>query len=397
MAVTSSRGRRNLDIWPGFVDALATLLMAIIFLLMIFVVAQFFLTEALSGRDAALNRLQGRLSELSDLLSLEQQRSQELSEDIARLSSELQATLAERHTLGLALEAAEERAREAEGLASALTRSLAQSEAERARAEESAAEQSRRLNRLAADVAALQALKEELEDEIRALAARAEEQGEALVEEREISESARAQIALLNKQLGALRDQLQQLNAALEASEALSAEQKVELESLGRRLNAALATKVQELARYRSEFFGRLRDALGDQAGVRIVGDRFVFQSEVLFPTASAQLEQDGRGDILQVAETLKSVAERIPDDLDWVLQVEGHTDAVPIATERYPSNWELSTARAMSVLRLLSEAGIPPERLSAAGFGEYHPLDPGASAEAYQRNRRIELKLTQR
>jgi chemotaxis protein MotB len=171
----------------------------------------------------------------------------------------------------------------------------------------------------------------------------------------------------------------------------------VEIAALGQRLNAALASRVQELARYRSEFFGRLREALGDQPDIRIVGDRFVFQSEVLFETGSAELEAEGQAQLRRVADVLKDVARRIPPDIDWILQVEGHSDRIPIATPLYPSNWELSSARAMSVVRLLIEQGIPAAKLSAAGFGEFHPIGAGNDAAALRRNRRIEIKLTQR
>ena len=162
-------------------------------------------------------------------------------------------------------------------------------------------------------------------------------------------------------------------------------------------LNAALAGKVQELARFRSEFFGRLREALGDRPDIRIEGDRFVFASEVLFARGSAELEPAGRAQIVRVADTLKQVAAKIPADVEWILQIDGHTDRTPIATAQFPSNWELSQARAMSVLRLLQDSGIPANRLAAAGYAEYKPLDPGDSEAAYRRNRRIELKLTQR
>ncbi len=194
-----------------------------------------------------------------------------------------------------------------------------------------------------------------------------------------------------------MREQLQQLAAALDASEKKAAEQQVQIQSLGQRLNAALAGKVQELARFRSEFFGRLREALGDRPDIRIEGDRFVFPSEVLFERGSAELEPAGRAQIVRVADTLKQVAAKIPADVDWILQIDGHTDRVPIATPQFPSNWELSQARAMSVLRLLQDSGISANRLAAAGYAEYKPLDPGDSETAYRRNRRIELKLTQR
>ena len=257
--------------------------------------------------------------------------------------------------------------------------------------------QRQELARLANDIAALRALKEELERETAALAATAEQTDSALIEERRVSESARAQIALLNQQTAALREQIRQLAATLETAEEKAREQEVQIVNLGQRLNAALASKVQELKRYRSEFFGRLREALGDHPDIRIVGDRFVFQSEVLFGSGSAELEEEGRLQLLRVADVLKDVSDRIPEDIDWVLRVDGHTDTRPIDTILYPSNWELSTARAISVVRLLIERGIPADRLVAAGFGEFHPLDDRDSEAAFRRNRRIELKLTQR
>ena len=372
----NSRARRHLDIWPGYVDALATLLMVIIFLLMVFVLAQFYLSQALSGRDAALRTLQGQLAELADTLALERDESTKRANELSRLQATLQSTLTERDSLRAALDEAN------------TARATGQTKLDANAAE---------IARLNADVAALQALKADLEKEATALAGKSKEAEGALIEERKLSESARAQVALLNQQLSALRAQLEALNEQLAGYEKKSAEQQVEIASLGARLNTALASKVQELSRYRSEFFGRLRELLGDQAGIRVVGDRFVFQSEVLFQPGSAAIEPEGRKQLLAVARTLKELMPRIPDTLDWVLQVEGHTDRVPINTAQFPSNWELSAARAISVIRLLSEAGIPLSRLAAAGFGEYHPLDSGNDEAAFRRNRRIELKLTQR
>ncbi len=367
------------DIWPGFVDALANLLLVFIFVLMVFVLAQFFLSQTLSGRDAALRLLQGQLSELADVLALERKAKDELSASVVRLSEELQASIAAREALGAQVLALTQRAETAEADAAA------------------SQEAQRQAAKLAADIVALQALKEDLEKQAQSLAARAEEAGQALVAERELSESARAQVALLNQQMAALRQQLAGLQAALSDAEAKDKAQQVEIASLGQRLNAALASRVQELSRYRSEFFGRLREVLGDQPDIRIVGDRFIFQSEVLFETGSADLETDGQAQLRRVADVLKEVARRIPADIDWILQVEGHTDRIPISTPLYPSNWELSSARAMSVVRLLIEQGIPAARLSAAGFGEFHPIDAGNDLAALRRNRRIEIKLTQR
>ena len=232
---------------------------------------------------------------------------------------------------------------------------------------------------------------------IRELSAQAERIGDDLTKEQRASQDARKQVGILNRQLTALRQQLARLNAALEASEAKAAAQTVQIVSLGKRLNEALASKVQELARYRSEFFGRLREAVGNRSGIRIVGDRFVFQSEVLFSSGSASLNPGGRAQIGKLAATLTEIAARIPSDLNWVLRVDGHTDRRPIRTAQFPSNWELSSARATAVVKDLIARGVPAQRLVAAGFGEFQPLDLRGDEVAYRRNRRIEFKLTQR
>ena len=383
MARASRRPQRDINIWPGFVDALTTLLLALVFLLTIFVLAQFFLGEALLGRDNALRRLQGDMGDLAELLSLERKANQELRGNIAQMSQELESSVAARD--GLA-----ERTRVLGLKLDETDRDLRASRAATAEARE-------KIARVVADIAALTALRDELEKKAAGLAARVETTDRNLIEERKVSESARAQVALLNRQMAALNEQLARLNEALQASEKLTAEQKAQVSALGSRLNAALAGKVQELSRYRSEFFGRLREVLGDHPDIRIVGDRFVFQSEVLFETGSADIGPTGAEQLARLAALLAELAARIPADIDWVLRIDGHTDRVPIGTPRYPSNWELSSARALSVLRFLMTRGMPANRLAAAGFGEYHPLDERRDEIAYRRNRRIEIKLTER
>ena len=215
--------------------------------------------------------------------------------------------------------------------------------------------------------------------------------------EKDLSAEARAQVALLNQQLSAVRQQLVRLNAALEAAEAKDEEQEAVIADLGKRLNVALAQKVEELSRYRSEFFGRLREVLGDRRDIHVAGDRFVFQSEVLFASGSAEIGINGQQQLAQLARTLLEIAKSIPPEISWVLRVDGHTDVIPISTPRFPSNWELSTARAVSVVKFLVDQGIPPARLTAAGFGEFQPLDSRDDEIGHRRNRRIELKLTER
>jgi chemotaxis protein MotB len=342
MAFSSRRQRRSsIDIWPGFVDALSQLVMVIIFLLLVFTAGQFYLTNALSGRDEALRDLTAKLNVLTDQLALAARENKDLKLNLSELSSQLQAATAARDEL---------------------TNRLARSNDATAQANRNAA-------------AAKQ---------------------DAAQRDAKLSE-AQSTVDQLNQQILALRQQLQQIAAALDASEAKSKDQQVQIADLGKRLNAALASKVEELARYRSEFFGRLREVLGDRPDIRVVGDRFVFQSEVLFALGSADLSDNAKKQLLPVAQALKDISSKIPPDINWVLRVDGHTDKRPITTAQFPSNWELSTARAISVVRFFMDQGIPANRLVAAGFGEYQPIDTRDSEDAYRRNRRIELKLTER
>jgi chemotaxis protein MotB len=353
MAISSRRQRRpSIDIWPGFVDALSQLVMVIIFVLLVFTAGQFYLTDALSGRDAALKSLRQQIDSIAAQLAIEKKNSADLKIEMTQLSSLLQASNAERDRLTNRLADLGAQADEANAKARQATADLQ--------------------NRLAT------AQQE--------LAARDQKLGEA-----------QTTVDLLNQQIAVLRQQLQQIAAALDASEAKSKQQDVQIADLGKRLNAALASKVEELARFRSEFFGRLREVLGNRPDIRIVGDRFVFQSEVLFGLASADLSDDAKRQLLPVADALKELAAKIPLDLNWVLRVDGHTDRRPISTTQFPSNWELSTARAISVVKFLAASGIPPERLAAAGYAEFEPLDNRDDEIAYRRNRRIELKLTDR
>lgn len=433
------RQRQAFDIWPGFVDALSALLIIIIFLLMVFTLAQFFLGEILSGRNQALERLNRQVAELSEMLSLERSTNAGLREDVARLTTDLQASTAAREQLAGqlaellpqrdALQAELDAARETisadrESIKTQLAE-IAQINRDIKALQDVRAELEKKVSELAATIAerdrsltALRDRSKELEAKlaseqertalaqkevekkdltIRELSAQAERIGDDLTAEQQASREARERVEALNRQLAALRQQLARLNAALEASEAKAAAQNVQIVSLGKRLNEALASKVEELARYRSEFFGRLREALGNRSGIRVVGDRFVFQSEVLFPSGSANLNPGGRDQIAKLASTLSNIAARIPDDLNWVLRVDGHTDRRPIRTAQFPSNWELSSARAIAVVKALIARGVPAQRLVAAGFGEFQPLDTRRDEVAYRRNRRIEFKLTQR
>ena len=339
MALPSRRQRRlGIDIWPGFVDALSQLLIIIIFVVMIFTAAQFYLTRALSGSESAVSSLTKEIAILRDRLALDEKTNKDLSENLAQVSSELQASIAARDQLQAQI--ADLTARVDEGRSTA---------------------------------------RDELADKDAALAQKDTE------------------AALLNQQILALRDQLARISAALDVSEQKTKDQDVQITDLGKRLNAALANKVQELASYRSEFFGRLREILGDRPDIRIVGDRFVFQSEVLFAPGSADLGAEARHELDLLGGALRQIATKIPPEIPWVLRVDGHTDKRPISTSQFPSNWELSTARATAVVKYLIEQGISPDRLAAAGFGEVQPIESANSDDAYRKNRRIEFKLTER
>lgn len=339
MALARSRHRAGVDYWPGFVDALSTLILGIIFLLTVFVVVQFVLSQEVTGKDTALQRLSARLSQLTELLSLEQTNKLSLEEQVAQLRA-----------------------------------SLAASEGERDR---------------------YKGLYEELGSGSATAQGKVTELSGQLDAEKRISLRALAQVEVLNQQIAALRRQLNALEQALEVSEKRDQESQSRISELGQRLNLALAQRVQELSRYRSDFFGRLRAILGNRPDVRVVGDRFVFPSEVFFDVGQSALKPEGRAEIDKIASALLEVDKQIPQEIPWVLRVDGHTDVRPIGGGR--SNWDLSAARAIAVVQYLISKGISPQRLVAAGFGEFQPIDTGNTEEAYSRNRRIELKLTER
>jgi chemotaxis protein MotB len=341
MALARARRERTVEYWPGFVDALSTLVLGIVFLLSTFVVVQFYLSQEVTGKDVALARLNAQIAELTELLSMEKTGKATLEETLSTLRASLAAAEGERDRFKGLYEGIGSGAADAEGKVTALTGQLDS--------------------------------------------------------EKQISARALAQVELLNQQIAALRRQLAELEDALEASEKKDKEAQGRIADLGQRLNVALAQRVQELSRYRSEFFGRLRAILGNRPDIRVVGDRFVFQSEVLFDTGSAAMRPEGKVELDKLASALLELEKQIPPEIAWVLRIDGHTDVRPISSPQFPSNWELSSARAISVVQYLISRGISPQRLVAAGFGEFQPLDTGTGEDAYRRNRRIELKLTER
>jgi chemotaxis protein MotB len=424
MAVAPRNSRRSsIDIWPGFVDALAQLLMVIIFILLVFTAGQFYLSEALSGRDKALQQLQQQVNELGDLLAMERRAGEDLRARAADLSAQLESSVAERDrltgqlrdadtTVSADKEKIELQLREIESLRrdlDALKTVRADLEAKIATLAQQQApkdvgalrDRTKELEaRLSAEQERTSLAQKEIDARdirLREVGSRADRAEQSLAAEKEISRNALARVDQLNAQLAALRDQLSRIAAALDVSEAKVKEQQGQIVELGKRLNLALVNKVEELARYRSEFFGRLREILGDRPGIHIVGDRFVFQSEVLFAPGSAELSDDAKKELAPVIATLKEVSAKIPPDINWILRVDGHTDRRPINNPQFPSNWELSAARAISVVRFAVDEGIPASRVAAAGFADKQPIDPRSSEDAYRRNRRIELKLTER
>ena len=474
MVARSHRSERSSNIWPGFVDAISTLLIIIIFLLMVFTIAQFFLSEILTGRNDALDRLNRQIAELSEVLALEQKSNEDLKIEIKQLTNKLNNSITAGEYLAQNLAImTENRNRLVETLAAkekelqdslsgniSLTQALAvmtqkndrlaetldKKEKEQSVDREKIRVQLATLQSLKNDIESLRKARKALEEKIVALVANLEENkskltavrdrskvleaalssekertalvqrelnekkiglktltanlltsSQALAAQRSLSEKATARINLLNRQIVELRRQLAKISLALEASEEKAKSQNFQIVNLGKRLNEALAHKVQELAKFRSEFFGKLRQALGNTQGVRVEGDRFVFQSEVLFPSSSTVLFGNGERQIIELAKTLKDIASRVPKEVDWILRVDGHTDDRPIKTAYYPSNWELSAARAIAVVKKLVAQGIPPHRLAATGFGEFRPIDNRQSKIAFSRNRRIEFKLTGR
>lgn len=339
------RGRRRSmeygEFWPGYVDVLSTLLLVVTFLMSIFMLSQYFATQEAAGKDTVLQRLNRQISELTSLLSLEKGKSKEAQDEMAELQAMLATLKADNEKLSGVAALGDESTRSAVGQIGSLTSELDQQKA--------------------------------------------------------VSQEALAKVDLLNQQLAQLRRQIAALNEALDASEKKGEVSDKTIKDLGQRLNAALARQVQELQRYRSDFFGRLNDLLKDRKDIRVVGDRFVFESEVLFGSGAATLTPEGLAALDPIADAIADLGKQIPKEIDWAVQIDGHTDIRPIASAQFPSNWELSTARASSVVKHMIARGVPAERLVAAGYGEYQPIEQGTDDASLQKNRRIELKLTNR
>ena len=341
MALSRRRRNEEAPYWPGFVDAMAQLLLVIIFLLSVFMIAQFLLARQISGQDSVLGQLKSQISELTQLLALEKAGKADSDALLLSLTDDLNAQKLKTADLLASLQAENSNATSA-----------------------------------GSTIAGLQT---------------------TLDDEKKLTSDALAKVELLNQQIAAMRRQLSQISALLDDSEARNRGSETQIADLGRRLNTALAQKVQELSKFRSEFFGRLRQILSQRSDILVVGDRFVFQAEVLFSKGNADLNEAGQAEMLKLADALKQLETEIPQDIAWVLRVDGHTDSDQLRGSIFKTNWELSAARAISVVKFLQAQGVLPNHLVAAGFGEFQPLAPGNSEEAKSENRRIELKLTER
>ncbi len=376
--------------WPGFVDALATLLMVIIFVLMVFVLIQVNLAYRVSGQDATLGEMRQQLASLSELLNIERRASADLAANLAQITNQLNSSNAGRAELEAELSSVQAALTMRNSEIAKLAARQADIEASLAAARASLEERLGALQLAEGQLAMAQAKNQSATNKIGTLSAE-------ITASKAETEASRAEVAEMTRALAALRLRIEDLTNLLAEKERETTRDKVAIANLGRSLNNALATRVQELQRFRSEFFGRLRDVLKGRDDVQIVGDRFVFQSEVLFAQGQAEIGPQGQEQLAKLAITLADIAQKIPGDINWILQVDGHTDNVPIRAGRYADNWDLSTERALSVVRYLNQQGLPANRLAAAGYGEYQPLDASDSANARRKNRRIELKITQR
>jgi chemotaxis protein MotB len=385
------RGRRGgsngLDAWPGYVDALSTLLMVTIFVLLVFVLAEAFLSSALSGSDNTINQLRGQIAELSSALSLEQSNNASLAQELAALNSQLSDVKAANANLSSQLAAANA-ARGADAVnIRALSGQLsdAQAQAQSATA------------RIAALQGQLAAQAQAAANAPPSMSAQLQETQQQLAAQKNVSQSALDEVDLLNQQVAALRLQMAMLAQALDAAEAADKQDNIQIVDLGKQLNEALARKVEELQQYRSEFFGTLRSILANEPNIKIVGDRFVFESDVLFPLDQATMTPAGQAEIGDVAKVIKKIAGKIPPSVNWVLSVDGYADAQPVTGGPFRDNYDLSAARALAVLHLLVADGVPADRVAATAFGSANPIATGTTVQDYAQNRRIEFRLTNR
>jgi len=371
------RGDNGLDAWPGYVDALSTLLMVTIFVLLVFVLAEAFLSSALTGSDNTISQLRDQIAELSSALSLEKSNSASLSQELAALNAQLAAAKSANTQLTAQLASA--------------NGSIASLTAAQTSLQEQLSDAQAQSNSTNARIAALES------QSGGDLQAQLTQTQSKLSAQTQVSQAALNEVDLLNQQLAALRLQMAMLAQALDAAQAADAKDHVQIVDLGKQLNEALARKVEELQSYRSEFFGTLRAILANQPNIKIVGDRFVFESDVLFPVDQATLTPAGQAEIADVADAIKKIAAKIPPNINWVLSVDGYADSQPITGGPYHSNFDLSAARSLAVIDLLIKNGVPADRIAATANGAANPIANGNTKADYAQNRRIEFRLTSR
>ena len=378
MIRSRNRTRRSADIWPGFVDAISTLLLVLIFLLTIFISSEFLLSKLLSTKDDALDNLNMQIYQLSELLSLEKKENKDLTSTISNLNDKLNNSSMTSDLLSMEFADLKNKNIEVNRLLTLLKESSNQIKEENKNLDIKNTDIESELKQLLFTLRATQVNLIKAEQKIK------------------LSEAAKNQVSLLNMQVLELREQLNIIQNLLDINLEDIKKKDIQIVELGRKLNTALAVKVGELTQYKSEFFGRLRAILGNRDDIQIVGDRFIFQSEVLFASGSAEVGIEGGVQLRKLSKILLDITKDIPKDIPWVLQIQGHTDQNPINTALYPSNWELSAARAISVGRVLILSGVSSDKISVAGFAEFQPLEFGNDPASYRKNRRIEIKLTQ-
>ena len=378
MARSRNRTRRSADIWPGFVDAISTLLLVLIFLLTIFVSSEFLLSKLLSNKDDALEGLNMQIYQLSELLSLEKRENKDLTSTISKLNEKLNNSSITSDLLSMEFSDLKNKNIELNRLLNSLKENT---------------------NQIKEENKNLDLKNTNLESELKDLLSTLRATHVNLIKaekEVKLSEAAKNQVTILNMQIAELREQLNIIQNLLDINLEEIKQKDIHIVELGKKLNTALAVKVGELTQYKSEFFGRLRSILGNRDDIQIVGDRFIFQSEVLFASGSAEVGIEGVVQLTKLSKILLDTTKNIPKDIPWVLQIQGHTDQNPINTLLYPSNWELSAARAISVGKVLISSGVSSDKISVAGFAEFQPLELGQDPSSYRKNRRIEIKLTQ-
>ena len=378
MARSRNRTRRSADIWPGFVDAISTLLLVLIFLLTIFIASEFLLSKLLSNKDDALEGLNMQIYQLSELLSLEKTENKDLTSTISKLNDKLNNSSITSDLLSMEFSDLKNKNIELNRLLNSLKENT---------------------NQIKEENKNLDLKNTNLESELKDLLSTLRATHVNLIKaekEVKLSEAAKNQVTILNMQIAELREQLNIIQNLLDINLEEIKQKDIHIVELGKKLNTALAIKVGELTQYKSEFFGRLRSILGNRDDIQIVGDRFIFQSEVLFASGSAEVGIEGVVQLTKLSKILLDTTKNIPKDIPWVLQIQGHTDQNPINTLLYPSNWELSAARAISVGKVLISSGVSSDKIAVAGFAEFQPLELGQDPSSYRKNRRIEIKLTQ-